>query len=158
MSLERQLLLWGLALAALLALLYSLSSILTPFVAGTVLGYLLNPVADRLKAAGLSRLGAAGLLLGVFIVVVGLAGLLLFPLLARQFEGFVASLPGYLAALQGLFSEWSGKLTSDYNGFLKEHGLEASMPTLDLQKYVNDFIGENTANIGGFARSLLSRG
>ena len=32
------------------------------------------------------------------------------------------------------------------------------MPTLDLQKYVNDFIGENAANIGGFARSLLSRG
>jgi len=30
MSLERQLLLWGLALFALLALLYSLSSILTP--------------------------------------------------------------------------------------------------------------------------------
>ena len=103
MSLERQLLLWGLALFALLALLYSLSSILTPFVAGTVLGYLLNPVADRLKAAGLSRLGAAVLLLGVFILVVGMAGLLLFPLLARQFEGFVASLPGYLAALQELF-------------------------------------------------------
>jgi predicted PurR-regulated permease PerM len=158
MSLERQLLLWGLALFALLALLYSLSSILTPFVAGTVLGYLLNPVADRLKAAGLSRLGAAVLLLGVFILVVGMAGLLLFPLLARQFEGFVASLPGYLAALQELFSEWSGKLTSDYNAFLRQHGLEASMPTLDLQKYVNDFIGENAANIGGFARSLLSRG
>jgi len=158
MSLERQLLLWGLALFALLALLYSLSSILTPFVAGTVLGYLLNPVADRLKAAGLSRLGAAVLLLGVFILVVGMAGLLLFPLLARQFEGFVTSLPGYLAALQELFSEWSGKLTSDYNAFLKAHGLEASMPTLDLQKYVNDFIGENAANIGGFARSLLSRG
>jgi predicted PurR-regulated permease PerM len=158
MSLERQLLLWGLALAAAIALLYSVSSILTPFVAGTVLGYLLNPVADRLQAAGLSRLGAAGLLLAVFIVVVGVAGLLLVPVLARQLEGFITSLPGYIAALQGLFSEWSGKLTADYNALLKEHGLEASMPTLDLQKYVNGLIGDNAANIGDFARSLLSRG
>ncbi len=158
MSLERQLLLWGLALVALLALLYSLSSILTPFVAGTVLGYLLDPVADRLQAAGLSRLGAAVLLLGVFILVVGMAGLLLFPLLTRQFAGFVASLPGYLTTLQGLFSEWSGKLTSDYNAFLKAHGLEASMPTLDLQKYVNDLHRRKRGQYRRVPRSLLSRG
>ncbi len=158
MGLERQILLWALAVAVMLTLLYSVSSILTPFVAGTVLGYLLNPVADRLKDAGLSRSGAAFLLLGVFILVVGLAGLLLVPVLARQLEGFVTSLPGYLATLQGLFSEWSDKLTADYKALLREHGLEASMPSLDLQKYVNGLISDNAANIGEFTRSLLSRG
>jgi len=66
-----------------------------------------------------------------------LGGLLLFPCW-RPVRGLRRQPAGYLAALQELFSEWSEKLTSDYNAFLRQHGLEASMPTLDLQKYVND--------------------
>ncbi len=157
-SLERVLLLWGVGLAAMAVLAYLLSPILTPFVAGAVLGYLLNPVAERLQAAGFSRLGAALLLLAVFVVVVGAAMLFLLPVLARQLEGFITSLPGYLAALQTLFSQWSSKLTADYNAFLREHGLEASFPTLDMQKYVSDFVSDGTMNIGYFVRSLVSRG
>jgi len=157
-NLERQLLLFALALLILGALAYSVSSILTPFVLGGVLGYLLNPVAERLQKLGFSRLGASLLLLAVFVVVVGVAGLVLIPVLVRQFQGFIESFPGYLAALQNLFSDWSDRLTISYNAFLKQHGLEASLPTLDLQKWFNEFVGENTAYIGGFARSLLSRG
>ena len=157
-GLERQFLFWGLALAAFLAAALALSSILAPFVAGAVLGYLLNPVAERLQKAGLSRLGAAFLLLAAFIFIFGVALLLLVPVLARQLEGFISSMPGYLAALQNLFSEWSGKLTANYNALLKEHGLEASMPMLDIQKYVNEFVGDGAAHLGDFARSVLSRG
>jgi len=158
LSFERQLLLCGLGLALLLAVMLAVKSILTPFVAGAVLGYLLNPVAERLERAGFSRLGASLLLLVVFIVVVGMALLLLVPVLARQLEGFVTSMPGYLAALQNLFSQWSDKLTANYNALLKEHGLEASLPTLDIQKYVNDLVGDGAAHLGDFARSMLSRG
>ena len=157
-SLERLLLLWGLALAAFGALAYLLSPILTPFIAGAALGYLLNPVAERLQTMGLSRLGAALLLLAVFVIVLWAALLFLAPVLMRQLEGFITSLPGYLAALQTLFSQWSSKLTADYNAFLKEHGLEASFPTLDMQKYAFDLLGDSAANIGYFARSVVSRG
>jgi predicted PurR-regulated permease PerM len=158
MSIERKLLLLAAALFALTSLLYSLSAILTPFVAGVALGYLLNPVAERLQRMGLSRLGAALLLLCAFIFIVAAFGLLMVPVLVRQLESFVASLPGYLAALQGLLSEWSGKLTAEYTAFLKQYDLEASVPTLDLQKYVNS-IGDGAASqVGEFARSLLSRG
>lgn len=158
MTIERKLLFFVAALLALGGLLYALSSILTPFVAGVALGYLLNPVAERLQRMGLSRLGAALLLLCVFILLVAAFSLLMVPVLVRQLENFVASLPGYLTALQSLFSEWSGRLTAGYTAFLKQYDLEASLPTLDLQKYVTSIGDSVAAQAGDFARSLLSRG
>jgi predicted PurR-regulated permease PerM len=157
MGLERQLLWWGAALFLLAAMAYALSSILTPFVAGTVLGYLLNPVADRLQAAGMSRLGATFVLLVVFVFIVVSATLLITPVLSRQLQGLIESLPGYVATLQGLLTEWSEKLTSHYNAFLQKYELAASAPTIDLQKYFGDLIGDGTALAADFARSLLSR-
>jgi len=156
--LERKLLLWGLAGAALLLATSALKSILTPFVAGAVLGYLLNPVAERLQRLGLSRLGAALLLLGVFVVVVGAGLLLLVPVLIHQLEEFIASLPGLLAGLRTLSAEWSDKLVANYNEVLKEHGLDVALPTIDAKKYVDDFFGESAPHLVDFARSMLSRG
>ncbi len=99
------------------------------------------------------------MLLFVFLLVVAVFALLVVPVLARQLENFVTSLPGYVAALQGLFSSWSERLTADYDTLLKKHGLEASLPSLDLQKYANDLIGDNAAaHVGDFLRSLVSRG
>ncbi len=156
-SLERQLLWWGLVLLAVAALGHALGAILTPFVAGTVLGYLLNPVADRLQAAGMSRLGATLILLALFIFIVVSAALLIVPVLSRQLEGFITSLPGYVATLQGLLTEWSEKLTAHYNAFLQKYELGATAPALDLQKYFADLIGDGTSLVADFARSLVSR-
>ncbi|HYA80422.1 MAG TPA: AI-2E family transporter, partial [Methylocystis sp.] len=84
--------------------------------------------------------------------------LLLVPVLARQLESFVASLPGYVAAWQEMFSEESGTLTAEYNALAKHYGLELSLPTLDLQKYVGSIGDTLIAQSGDLARSLLSRG
>ncbi|RUY76008.1 AI-2E family transporter, partial [Mesorhizobium sp. M7A.F.Ca.CA.001.10.2.1] len=60
---RRQIFFW-LAGAALLALfLYVFSAILLPFVAGMVLAYFLDPVADRLQRLGLSRFMATVVIL-----------------------------------------------------------------------------------------------
>jgi predicted PurR-regulated permease PerM len=50
---SRQLVFWILILAAFLLLLWLLSDILLPFVAGLVLAYLLAPLADRLEKRGI---------------------------------------------------------------------------------------------------------
>ena len=49
--------------------LYIFSEILLPFVAGMVLAYFLDPVADRLERLGLSRIMATILILIGFIIV-----------------------------------------------------------------------------------------
>ena len=49
MNLGRQILFWGLGLAALLLIVYLLGSTIMPFAAGIVLGYLLDPVVLKLR-------------------------------------------------------------------------------------------------------------
>ncbi|MCX7899056.1 MAG: AI-2E family transporter, partial [Methylocystis sp.] len=88
-SLERQLYWWGLALLAGAAAFYLLSAVLAPFVAGTALGYLLDPVADRLQRWGVSRLGAALILLTSFIFVFVTLLVVLAPILSQQLAGFI---------------------------------------------------------------------
>src|SRR6187402_3333953 len=69
---RRQILFW-LAGAAVLALfLYIFSDILLPFVAGMVLAYFLDPVADRLQRLSLSRVMATVLILVGFVILLAL--------------------------------------------------------------------------------------
>ena len=159
LNLERQLLLWIITLFSFGAILYFLSPVLAPFVAGTALGYLLDPVADRLQKLGLSRLSAALLLLVLFIAVVVTATLVLFPILSRQLAGLITALPGYLQTLQGLISDWHERFTSDYfSEFLEKIGLSGAASSFDAQKYINELIDQVTNVAGDFLKSLIWRG
>ncbi|MDX8526971.1 AI-2E family transporter [Mesorhizobium sp. MSK_1335] len=108
-ALRRQIFFW-LATAVLLALfLYVFSGILLPFVAGMVLAYFLDPVADWLQRLGLSRLMATVVILIAFIVVVVLAFVILVPVLATQMADFARKLPEYLTRLQSLITSFDPK-------------------------------------------------
>lgn len=108
-GLRRQVFFW-LATAILLALfLYVFSGILLPFVAGMVLAYFLDPVADWLQRLGLSRLMATVVILIAFIVVVVLAFVILVPVLATQMADFARKLPEYLTRLQSLITSFDPK-------------------------------------------------
>jgi predicted PurR-regulated permease PerM len=105
-ALRRQLFFW-LAGAVILALfLYVFSDILLPFVAGMVLAYFLDPVADRLERLGLSRVMATVVILFAFLIVLVLAFVILIPVLATQMADFAAKLPEYLTRLQDLITSF----------------------------------------------------
>ena len=59
MTLQKQVLIWAASFAVLVFVLWLLSPILLPFLAGLVLAYFLDPIADRLQKWGMSRLTAA---------------------------------------------------------------------------------------------------
>ncbi len=84
---------WLGALVAMLVGLAVFKDILLPFVAGMILAYFLNPLADRLVRLGLSRHLAASLIVGVVGTVVVSGIVLLAPLLAAQLQQLAASLP-----------------------------------------------------------------
>ena len=108
---RRQIRFW-LIVAALLALfIYVFSEILLPFVAGMVLAYFLDPVADRLERAGLSRVWATIFILFAFVVVLTVGFIILIPILTSQLTDFVARLPDYLSRLQALIT---GFLCSEF--------------------------------------------
>ncbi|MHA6643228.1 AI-2E family transporter [Mesorhizobium sp. A623] len=103
---RRQVSFWLVAALILALFLYIFSDILLPFVAGLVLAYFLDPVADRLQRIGLSRVMATVVILITFIVVLVLAFVILVPVLATQMTDFAGKLPEYLTRLQTLITSF----------------------------------------------------
>ncbi|QPC87347.1 AI-2E family transporter [Mesorhizobium sp. NBSH29] len=99
---RRQIGFWLIAAALFALFVYIFSGILLPFVAGMVLAYFLDPVADRLQNAGLSRVMATVLILIGFVIVLALGLIILIPVLAQQMTDFIGRMPDYLSRLQGL--------------------------------------------------------
>ncbi|HEY8262443.1 MAG TPA: AI-2E family transporter [Methylosinus sp.] len=158
-TLERRLALWAAAIALLLAFVHVVSAVLAPFVAGLALGYLLDPVADRLQRAGFSRLGASLCILTIFIVIVTAVIFFTAPILTHQLGGFVESLPGYLTTLQGLLARVSREATDDLARSVYEKlGLSTADAPSDVQKYVTDITSEAARMAGAFLKSLVSGG
>ena len=81
------------------------ASVLTPFVAAAVLAYALDPPTTRLTRMGLSRGGAASVMVLTLIAVVLLFALLLYPLLLLQIKLLATRIPQYAFLLQGWASE-----------------------------------------------------
>ena len=100
MTAERRVLYWCLAAAVGLALLYLLSPILAPFVAGMGIAYMLDPAASRLVRLGVPRTAAALIMTVVFFIGILAFLLLLVPLVEQQAVSFMQNLPKYLDALR----------------------------------------------------------
>src|SRR5512145_1826437 len=121
---RRQIGFWLIAAVVLGIFLYVFSNILLPFVAGMVLAYFLDPVADRLERAGLSRIAATLLILLAFILALTAALIILVPVLATQLSDFLRVLPDYLDRLQVLVTsfdpEWLERRFGLETGSLRE--------------------------------------
>jgi len=156
MTLDRQILVWAIALAILGYLLYLLSGAIAPFAAGIALGYLLDPVVRRMQGFGLSRLFASLIILVVFILVGALLLLVAAPALANQFASFAQKLPGYAMKLQALAVDQGAALLQRYGGELRASGWTISAD--QIQKSVGDFVGQGAQWLLNFLRSLVSGG
>ncbi|MGE3932403.1 MAG: AI-2E family transporter [Rhodospirillaceae bacterium] len=87
---------WLIGTAVFIALLYLLSPILLPFVAGMGVAYFLDPVADRIERWGAPRWLAATILTVAFVLIVVAALVIVVPLLQSQIASFLERLPQYL--------------------------------------------------------------
>lgn len=100
---------WGWLLVALAGLLffYSARAIMGPFLAGFVVAYLLDPLADKLVRRGLSRWLATTVVLSMFIGAI--AGLVLAtaPIVQAQFHQLMTSLPTIIETTRPWLDEWA---------------------------------------------------
>ena len=115
-SVRRQAVFWTGAMLFLAFFLYIFSSILLPFVAGLVLAYFLDPVADHLQRLGLSRLLATIVILVLFVVTFALLLIILVPVLASQMSDFIVRLPSYVSRLQELIANRVSQWLKDFIG------------------------------------------
>jgi predicted PurR-regulated permease PerM len=97
---------WTLLALAACWLLWLLAPILTPFVFGAMLGWLGDPVVDRLERMGRSRNTAVMLVVGTMSVLVLLALVVLVPLVEAQIVTLFESLPHYRDWFVGTVLPW----------------------------------------------------
>ncbi len=147
MPFERQLVFWLATLAAIVLLLWQLSEILLPFIAGAAIAYLLTPVTDRIESIGVNRLAAALLIITLVVMAIVLLILLVAPVLGGQLSSFIDNIPGYVTRLQSLLSDpsrpWIQKLLgASFSG----------------DKPIGDLVTQGVGWLTSFLHSLWSGG
>jgi predicted PurR-regulated permease PerM len=158
MRLERQLGFWFAALLLLAAALWLFSSVLMPFVAGMVLAYLLNPLANRLERMGANRLVASLVILGVCLFVFVVVLVAIVPLLAHQFSNFADNVPGYISRLQTLANELGSYLAEKFGVSLLEKLGLGQGNTPDLSGSVGNIVGKGAQWLTAVLASIWSGG
>lgn len=116
-SLTRQVMFWIVTVAIVALTLWLLHDVLLPFVAGLALAYLLNPLANRIERTGGSRLIAALIIVGGFVLAFLLIIILVAPLLGNQLAALIAKLPTYIGRVQQLITDpgrpWLSKIVGE---------------------------------------------
>lgn len=102
---------WGIALALFFVALWFLGSVMLPFLVGGALAYFLDPVADRLQRAGLSRVAATALITLVALLSVALLVLAVIPSLIQQTTALINAAPEIAHRLQLFLVEKFPELT-----------------------------------------------
>ena len=97
--------LWGVAALVFLLLIWLLGDVLLPFLVGGAIAYFLDPVADRLERAGLSRVAATTVIsLGALLLVILLV-LAVIPTLVNQLTALINTAPEGAKRMQGFLLE-----------------------------------------------------
>ncbi len=139
--------------AAFFWLVYRLAPVITPFVISAALAYLGDPVVDRLEKVGIgkwhiSRTLAVSI---VFVVMTGgmfLLFLIVFPLLQKQVEHLVQSVPGALEWFAGTVLPWlQAKLG------LTSLSLDTETITQALKAYWKEISSATLSVLGTVSRS-----
>lgn len=158
-TLRRQAIFWLLATLLLVAFFYIFRGVLLPFLAGLVLAYFLDPVADYFERKGLSRMWATVSILMLFLIVFVLALAVIVPVLASQAVEFAENMPSYITRLRELITNAEFDLT-----WLKTYfGIDVS--TIDfglgdgsISESLDSYFSEGVGVVGTVLKGIWNSG
>ncbi len=148
MTLQRQASIWLIALLVFIAIIWLLQDILLPFIAGFVLAYFLDPVADRLERIGIPRILATLLILTIAVAAVVVGVLIVVPVLADQALKLAQDLPALVTALVARVDEIMPQSLKDM--LARAGGSNTGS--------LGDMMGKATGWLATFIQSLWSGG
>jgi predicted PurR-regulated permease PerM len=117
MSTSRPVLFWIATFAAVVAATVLLREVLLPFVAGMVLAYLLDPLANRIERLGMNRLLATLAIIVVVVAAMAIVAVLTVPVIIRELSYFVEDFPLYVRRVHMLANDsahpWLSKIVGE---------------------------------------------
>jgi len=129
-------------------LVYSLSAVFLPIVAGMLGAYMLNPLTQKLERLRLDRAGATTLTMLFFITIIATFFMLFIPHMHRELLAISRNLPTFSERLLEQATPIIEKLSADFG-----------TPTVDQIKIqIADHIGDIAQVIINFLISVISSG
>lgn len=166
--------LWVLVVGLVLGFLYLVRGILLPFILGSLIAILLDPLVRKLRKRGLGRGPAISLVFTVFFGVIILIGVLTVPVMTRQLTSFSSNIAAITRqlAVQGYsnnyFVRWNPKHRIEVSTSVNplDRTLAQFRPTLDrlglpttqvaiTEQYIEPRRQEITKFVQGFFNSML---
>lgn len=119
---------WAGFLVLFIAFIWVFNSILTPFILGIIIAYLLNPVVVKFSRKQIPRWATALVILTLFIGTLSLLFVLVAPMVFRQGQMLIEQLPNYAQNLMDYLSPYmtwvQDRVGEDYiqqiNDYLKD--------------------------------------
>lgn len=139
---------WMVVALAALGLLWLLGDVFLPFVAGAMIAYILDPVAERLQRAGLSRTAATALIGLAALALAALVLLAVVPAVAGQLAALADAAPQMARRLATALVERFPVLTD------AESPLRETLATLGLS--IQDQTGTLARGLIASAASVVS--
>ena len=153
MSTSRPILFWIATFAATTAVVVLLHQVLLPFVAGMVLAYLLNPLANRIEWLGVNRAVATLAIIAFAVALITVMISLTLPVIIREISHFVERLPLYVRRVHTLATNpdrpWLSKIVGEGLG-------ETERSIGDLTKYASDWLDSILRSVWSGGRALIS--
>ena len=139
---------WSFLFIIFCATIYILKSVILPFAAGIILGYLFAPWASFLERKGINRTLATLLVMIITILIfVPIAGILI-SIINEQLSHFLTVLPHYISA----FIKKIEPIMID---------LQDRFPSFDIEKtrtYIRSTLTDNIKILGVILKGVLSKG
>jgi predicted PurR-regulated permease PerM len=153
MSTSRPILFWIATLVAVLAVAALLREVLLPFVAGMVLAYLLDPLANRIERLGMNRLLATLAIIVFVVAALAILIVLTVPVIFRELSYFVEDFPLYVRRVHALATDpghpWLSKIVGEGLG-------ETERQIGDLTTFASAWFDTILRSVWSGGRALIS--
>nr|WP_111298845.1 AI-2E family transporter [Paracoccus saliphilus] len=146
-TVRKQVMWWGIGAFALLLTLWLLGQAVLPFILGAGVAYLLDPVADRLERAGLSRTMAVVAITFVVVLAFVALVLLVLPVLIRQAYALIETAPQ-------MIEQGRAFVTARFPDVIPQGaGLEQTLR--DMQATIGEQAGRVAGTVLGSVRGVI---
>ena len=139
---------WLIIFGIFALLVYTLRSVLLPFVTGIIIGYLLDPLATKFERLKIGRTAATFLVLFLVAVILIPAIIALVGMVDEQLSQFITAVPGYMASLSKKIEPAILSLQDHIPGFSREK----------IREYLEGNMSNGLKLLGGVLRKLITSG
>ncbi len=124
---------WTAGIVLFFVIVHQLSNVLMPFVVGSALAYILDPLADRFERWGMSRFWATATVSGVcLLIVIGIV-VVVVPMLIGQLTSLIQTLPKMAVSLES----WITSTAARFNLDILEQSFKAASAVADIGGMLN---------------------